>query len=532
MIRKGFYFIGVLSFLIVILKYGLLFPSKFISILEYILLGLFLLFSILKPVKRRKLLYSDIWDFVVLSLFFVFYHKVNVFLLIELYLFFTQLFFFINGLLSHFPSSKINPAGIITFIFLSIIGIGTLLLMLPGSTYRGISFIDALFTATSATCVTGLIVVDTGSYFTLSGQLIILFLIQLGGLGIITFSTFFALIFRGNISISERIVIKDYLGNVTWKIEDILKNILIFTFTFEGIGAFLIWVIWHKKGIKFSIYNSIFHSISAFCNAGFSLFKENLLTFRNDLWINLIFMFLIISGGLGFFVIYDIISFFQKRSEGKRVRFSLHTKIVLITTFLLIIGGYLLFGLFEKTLSISSLFQVVSARTAGFNTLNLSFLNTSSILLLILLMIIGASPGSTGGGIKTSTFTLIILYIRTILKGKNKTEAFGRTIPHAIIEKAFVITILYIFTLVFSLLFLTWIEKDIRFLDLFFETTSAIGTVGYSLGITPHLHFLGKLIIIINMVVGRIGPLTLVFAIKKKKEKELYSYPEENVLVG
>ncbi len=532
MFRKWFYVLGILSLLVIILKYEVGAFIPLISKLEYLIVVAFIVFIGIKFIVQKRSLTSNILDFGVIFLFFLFFKRFNTFLLIEFYLFFTQFFLIINVLLSHFPSSHLNPAGIIFGIFLAIIGTGTLLLLLPGATYRGISFIDALFTATSATCVTGLIVVDTGSHFTLAGQLIILFLIQIGGLGIITFSTFFALMFRGDISISERVVVKDYLGNVTWKIEDILKNILIFTLAFEGIGALFMWYSWRQKGVFSPLYNAVFHAISAFCNAGFSLFRDNLAGFQNDLWINLIFIFLIVSGGLGFLVIYDIANVIKNRSKGNRVRLSLHSKIVLITTAFLIGGGFLLFFLFSKVSPMVSLFQVVSARTAGFNTINLASLNVPSIFLLILLMVIGASPGSTGGGIKTSTFTLIILYIRTILKGKSKTEVFHRTIPHSIIEKAFVITILYIFTLILSLLLITWTEPKENFLNLLFEVTSAIGTVGYSLGATPNLHFWGKLIIIINMIVGRIGPLTIVFALRKKEERDLYSYPEEKILVG
>lgn len=531
MVKKLFYMLGILSFFIILFKYEIHIYENLILFLERFLIFLFITILIIKIVKRKKIIYSDLWDFIFLFLFFVFYYNFNTYLLIEFYLLFTQFFLFINNLLSRFPSSKLNPATIISVIFLTIIGIGTLLLLLPGATHGGISFIDALFTATSATCVTGLIVKDTGSFFTTSGQIIILILIQLGGLGIITFSTFFAILFRGDISITERVVIKDYLGNITWKIEDILKNILVFTLIFEGLGTFFLWISWYRSGIKSAFYKAFFHSVSAFCNAGFSLFRDNLITFQRDIWINIVFIFLIISGGLGFLVIYDIVHFLSMRLKGKRARLSLHSKIVLLTTFLLIIFSFLLFALFSNQTSMVSLFHIISARTAGFNTINLSLLNTPSIFLLILLMIIGASPGSTGGGIKTSTFALIVLYLRGILMGKSKTEVFHRTIPHSIIEKAFVIVVFYIFTLVTSILLITWIERDINFLGLFFEVTSAIGTVGYSLGATLDLHFWGKLIIIINMIVGRVGPLTLVFALRKE-EKDFYSYPEEKVFVG
>ncbi len=531
MIKRAFYILGVLSFFIIIFRYEILIYPSFTLFLEYILVDAFTFFFVFKIIRRKKIIYADIWDFVFLLFTFLLYKEFNTYLLLEFYILFTQFFLFINGLLDKLPSSKLNPATVISAIFLIIIGIGTFLLLLPGATYKGISFIDALFTATSATCVTGLVVQDTGSFFTLPGQVIILALIQLGGLGIITFSTFFAILFRGGISITERVVVKDYLGNVTWRIEDILKNILIFTFAFEGIGTLLLFIKWYKEGVKLALYNAFFHSVSAFCNAGFSLFRDNLVSFQGDIWTNLVFITLIVSGGLGFLVMYDITYFFSLKLKGIRARLSLHSKIVLITTFLLIVGSLFGFMLFSNQPFIISLFQVVSARTAGFNTINISVLSSSAIFLLILLMIIGASPGSTGGGIKTSTFALIILYLRSILRGKKRTEVFNRNIPHSIIEKAFVITVLYIFTLVGSILLITWVERDISFLDLFFETTSAIGTVGYSLGATSHLHFWGKLIIIINMIVGRIGPLTIVFAVRKE-EKDFYSYPEEKVLVG
>ncbi len=532
MLKKTFYFLGLLSLFVIILKYEVGIFHLVITDIEYLIVLTFIALITLKILYRKKILYSDFFDILIVLLFFIFRTKFNTFLLVEFYLFFTQFFLFINGFLARFPSSSLNPAGFIFGTFLVIIGTGTLLLLLPGATHNGITFIDALFTATSATCVTGLVVVDTGSSFTFPGQITILLLIQMGGLGIITFSTFFALMFRGDISISERLVVKDYLGGVTWRIENILKNILIFTFIFEGIGTLFIWFSFVHKGIPYPLYISLFHSVSAFCNAGFSLFKTNLMDFQADIWINFVFIFLIVSGGLGFLVFYDIVNFLKKRFHGERPRLSLHSKIVLISTFVLIVGGFFLFFFFSRTSAMASLFQVVSARTAGFNTIDLAMLNVPSILLLILLMVIGASPGSTGGGIKTSTFTLIVLYLRSILKGKSKTELFGRTIPHSIIEKAFLITVLYIFTLILSLLLITWVEPHEDFLKLFFEVSSAIGTVGYSLGVTPDLHFWGKLIIIINMIIGRIGPLTILFALRRKEEKELYSYPEEKVLVG
>jgi len=418
--------------------------------------------------------------------------------------------------------------------FLITILIGTVFLKLPLATTNNISFLDALFTATSATCVTGLIVRDTGAGFTLFGQIIILFLIQLGGLGIMTGAAFAFLIFK-KIGIKagagfKTILEEEYVSEV----KKTIKFIILSTFILEAIGAILLFFIFGDG------FNSIFHSIAAFCNAGFSLFKNNLENFRGDIFVNVIFSCLIILGGIGFLVIEDfyqkITSFFKRQ----KAKFSLHSKIVLISTIFLILFGATLFYFFEKEnlnflsqkeLVLTSFFQSITARTAGFNTVDIGKLSSPTLFLLIFLMFIGAAPGGTGGGVKVVSLALIFLSIISFLKRKEEVVVFGRTIPKIKFRNVFILVLIYLsFCLVISILMLYTEKGD--FEGILFEVFSATGTVGLSTGITPHLTDIGKILITLSMFIGRLLPLSLAIIGSRELIKPEIHYLEEKVVLG
>ncbi len=415
----------------------------------------------------------------------------------------------------------INPWIYFSFTFIILILIGTILLII----HDNLSVIDSIFTATSAVCVTGLVVYDTAK-LDIWGQIIILFLIQLGGLGIMALSSSILLIFRGFIDLEQKVLIKkvtDYFS--FYDIERILKVILIYTFVVESFGALLLAIGFYIQGftLKKSVYYGIFHSISAFCNAGFSTFSNSLVGF-NPL-IKLTVAALIVLGGLGFFVVYDILY--------SSKRFSLHSKITINTTIVLIIVGTLLiyFLNWGKIGFIDALFQSITPRTAGFNTVNLNSLSLDSIFVILFLMVIGASPGSTGGGIKTTTFFLIFFSCFEVISGKEKIVAFKRKIPSYTILKSFSLFFIYTSILMIaSFLLLNTNQKD--FLKCLFEVTSALGTVGLTLGITPTLDFWGKVIIILCMFIGRIGPASFIMMLALKEKKSYIDYPEEKIIIG
>ncbi len=429
--------------------------------------------------------------------------------------------------------------------FLGIIVIGTFLLLLPASRSgtTPVSFIDALFTSTSAVCVTGLVVLDTGKDFSMFGQSVILLLIQIGGLGIMTFAIFGTLLLGGRLSMHEKSFGLSTLDQEsTTMIYRLIKRMVLFTATIELLGAIALYPYFARSfGTVKGIYYSLFHSVSAFCNAGFSLMSDSLVRFKDRIGLNLAFMGLIILGGIGFTVIDNVFEYVKAVIKKKpKPRITLHTKIVLVTTAVLIIVGAVFFGLFEwnnsmKALSLkekilASLFSSVTARTAGFNTIPMDPLKDSTYYFMSLLMFIGASPASTGGGIKTTTFALLFLSVLAILRSRPSLVVAKREVPQAILSKAIAIFVLSL-TLVVSTTLLLALIEDMPFIRLYFESVSAFGTVGLSSGITPKLSSLSKLVIILTMFIGRVGPLTIVLAVGKGT-KEYYRYPEERVIVG
>ncbi|UZQ84270.1 TrkH family potassium uptake protein [Thermoanaerobacter sp. RKWS2] len=440
---------------------------------------------------------------------------------------------------------KLTPTQVLALGFAAIILIGTLLLMLPVATKsgEGADFLTALFTATSATCVTGLTVVDTKTYWSTFGQIVIMLLIQVGGLGIMTMSTLFALILGRRITFKERLVMQEAFNtNSLGGIVKFAKYILMVSFLFESIGAIILTLRFlPQMGLKKAVYYGLFHSISAFNNAGFDLMGNfrSLTGYVSDWVVNLVIMGLIIFGGLGFYVLLDI---YEHRHFNK---FTLHSKIVITMTLFLIAIGTLLIFLFEynnpKTLKpldfptkiLASLFQAVTPRTAGFNTLSLSDMTIASKFLTIILMFIGASPAGTGGGIKTTTFAVILYTVLSVIKGEEETVLYKRTISRNIVYKAVAISFISVF-IIFSVTMVLSITETSDFLTILYETISAFGTVGLSLGLTPELTTVGRIIIIFTMYTGRVGPLTLALALAKRQRrpKPIIKYAEEKIMVG
>ncbi|MGQ9678346.1 MAG: TrkH family potassium uptake protein [bacterium] len=432
--------------------------------------------------------------------------------------------------------------------FAIIIALGTLFLTFPAATTdgRGMPFLDALFTATSATCVTGLIVRDTGSYFTTFGQVIILLLIQLGGLGIMTFSTSVAIVLGHRLAPAERRLVAEMVETPREiDIARMIRYIFLFTILAESLGCLVLFLRWMPQfsTLGLALYHALFHSISAFCNAGFSTFNDSLISYQSDSIINITFILLIVLGGLGFAVVNEL---FRKRPVRYGIRFTVqsltvHSRLVLTTTIILIFTGALLFFFLEYDRSLSqlptgtkllaSLFQSVTARTAGFNTIPMHSLHPATVLIITILMFIGASPGGTGGGIKTTTFTVLILALRARILNQEDIVFGGRTIDRDVVFRALAIAIAACCVVTVGLLTLLAIEKH-PFQVLLFETVSAFGTVGLSTGITSALNVFSRLVIITLMFTGRLGPLTLAMAMATPKTRLSITYPQARIMVG
>lgn len=439
---------------------------------------------------------------------------------------------------------KMNPAQVLVLGFAALILIGATLLNLPFASTDGLSigFVDALFTSASAVCVTGLVVVNTATHWTIFGKVVILILIQIGGLGFMTMATLVALFLGKKITLKDRLIMQEELNQFSLSgLVKLTKYIIISTFIFEGIGAvFLSFRFIKIYGLLTGIWFSIFHSISAFCNAGFDLIGNSLVMFVTDPLINFTVGLLVIVGGLGYTVYMDIS---VKRSLKK---LSLHSKIVLLMTSILLIFALVFVFVVEytnpKTLGnlslggklIASFFQSVIPRTAGFNTIDIASIRSATAFIIIILMFIGGSPSSTAGGIKTTTIGAIFLAILSVVKGKKDVEIFKRRIPNDIILRALAVTGIGMALVLTITILLTITEAKASFLDILFEVTSAFGTVGLSRGLTPNLSVIGRLLITITMFAGRVGPLTMAFAFAKKQKdnKGIYRYPEEKILVG
>ncbi len=445
-----------------------------------------------------------------------------------------------------FMKKALKPAQVMVLSFAGLIFIGTFILMLPVSSQARVitPFINAIFTATSAVCVTGLVVVDTGTYWSVFGKTVIMILIQIGGLGFMTMTTTIAILLGKKIGLKNRLVMQEALGQFSIAgVIRLTKYVIIATFSIEFIGAILLSTRFIPMfGWKNGIYFSIFHAISAFCNAGFDLMGnyQGLVAFATDPIVSLTIMILIVLGGIGFIVLAEMSTFktYQK--------LSLHTKIVLVTTGALIISGFFLiftleynnpntignFTLGEKI--VASLFHSITPRTAGFNTLDLNALKMPTRFVTMILMFIGGSPGSTAGGLKTTTFAIMLLSIVGLFKGSEEISFGNRRISKEAVTRSLGIVFISTIWIVTMSFMLTVFEPNRSLEAIVFESLSAFGTVGLSLGITPSLSIMGKVILAIMMFFGRIGPLTIVFALSNRvssSRRDLLRYPEGKIMV-
>lgn len=440
--------------------------------------------------------------------------------------------------LIHGKMIHLSPPRVLALSFLTLIIVGTVLLKLPFASTIPLSWIDALFTATSATTVTGLVVVDTGADFTTFGQIVIMCLIQLGGLGLMTFAVLIIIFLGKKVGLQQRILVQEAFNQTSLGgLIRLVKILFIFTVFLEAIAFIFLSIRWVPEfGWTHGMYQSLFHTISAFNNAGFSLWSDSLSAYVGDPIINVVITLLFITGGIGFTVLADI---WYKRSFQL---LSLHSKIMLVGTVVVNVIAMLIIFLLEfanpATLGSMPLseqlwgayFQAVTPRTAGFNTIEIGNMTTASILFIIVLMFIGAGSASTASGIKLTTFIVMILATLTFLKGKNETMAFKRTIQSNTILRALAIIMMSLLA-IFVTLFILSITENAPFLMILFEVVSAFGTVGLSIGLTDELTSIGKQAIIVMMFIGRIGPLTVAFTLAKPKKSSI-RYPKEEVFTG
>ena len=442
-------------------------------------------------------------------------------------------------------NKSFSPYMTILLSFMVVTILGGILLSLPISMRYGksVKLIDGFFIATSAICVTGLSSIDIGSVYNIFGQMVILVLIQLGGLGVITFTSVIIIMISKKIGYyTKKIVQEDINIDTTFKIEEYVKKVILSVIVIEFIGTVILFFEFIKKfGFLKAVYYSFFHSVSAFCNAGFSLFSDNLYGFKNSFIINMTIPLLIFLGGIGFSTILNCYNVLRKKEK----RLTSTTKLsIKISIFLVIIGMVAMFILeysnkstignlsFGQKLE-ASFFQSVTTRTAGFNTISILGLKRSTSLLFVILMFIGASPGSTGGGIKTTTIGLIILGTLATLKNKDTIEYDKRSVSWRIYSKAITVLFISLIYTTICVFLLILFERNKNLLELVFEVFSAFGTVGLSRNLTPSLADISKFILIVTMFVGRVGPLTIALALSKSNlKKGRYTYPQENILIG
>ena len=448
------------------------------------------------------------------------------------------------------PFKNWTPPQILAGGFFAVILFGAILLALPFAASKGVSigFVDALFTSVSSVCVTGLIVKDTPVDFSLFGQIVIMILVQIGGLGYMTSASVIYLIIGKRIGLAERLILRENLNVLTLEgVVRFTRGVLLITLVIEGIAATVLFLRFSSDfPLLKALYLGVFHSISSFNNAGFALFSDNLMGYRGDIIVNIVIMANIILGGIGFIIFSDLYRYWK----GEIQNLGLHTKLTLTATVLLIVGGALLLYIFESSGStaamqgftlkdkiLASFFHSVSARTAGFNTINIGAMANDSLFLLIVLMVIGASPGGTGGGIKTTTFSIMMVALLAAVLGRQDTTIFKRRISVEMIAKAFLLTTMVTIIIITSTTVLLLSENK-GFIQTLFEVASAFGTVGLSTGDGGVLSLagifsdVGKIIISLTMYAGRLGPLLLSIAIMRGVSTQRYRYPEGKILIG
>ncbi|MGN9160026.1 TrkH family potassium uptake protein [Clostridium sulfidigenes] len=440
--------------------------------------------------------------------------------------------------------TKFSEVQVLALGFFIVIFIGGTILSLPISSASGeaTNFLDSIFTATSATCVTGLVTVDTGTHWNLFGQTVIMILIEIGGLGFMSFATFISVLIGRRITLKSRLLMQEAMN--TFNIQGLvkmLKKVMLFTFIIQFIGALILSTqLIPEFGVVRGIYISIFSSISTFCNAGFDLFGNfnSYTAYYDNSIILLTVSALIAIGGLGFIVLLELYNYKSTK------KLSLHAKVVLLITTILIVGGTIVMFILEynnpntignmniKDKIVNSIVASISPRTAGINSVPIDKMTTTSKFITVILMFIGGSPGSTAGGLKTSTFGIILCTAISVIKGKENADIFGRTIPRGLQLKAVTLLIIGMGLVTTVTMALTIAEPNEAFLDVLYEATSAFGTVGLTTGVTQRLSEPGKIIIIMLMYLGRVGPLTVVMALISRKKGTNYKYPEGKILIG
>jgi trk system potassium uptake protein len=438
--------------------------------------------------------------------------------------------------------------------FALVILLGTLLLSLRiAHAAEPVSVLDAFFTATSATCVTGLTVVDTGARFSRFGQAVVLGLVQVGGLGLMTFAVFVGIALGGRVAFSERMLIQESMHHTPRAgVRRLVRHVLAFTLVSEGVGTLWLWLrLREDLPPGAAVWSAVFHAVSAFCNAGFGLFPDSLVRYRGDLMLNLGITGLVILGGLGFLTSMEVRDQLTARLRRRQPpQPTLHTRLVLLVTGSLLFGGALVYlalewdnvlrGLPAGERLLAAWFLSVTPRTAGFNTIDYGQVSSETLFFTIFLMFVGASPGSTGGGIKTTTFGLLVALVLARWRGRGRASLFHRTIPHAVMDRAMLLAMLAwaLVSLAIGLLAVAesagvpFQRAEPRFVALMFEAVSAFGTVGLSTGITPGLGAASKLVLIALMFLGRVGPLTLILAMSPRQQRGRFRHAEENVMVG
>lgn len=522
----------------------------------------------LKEIKRSVIIFDVVTILITLNILYAHFlgeeaHKHISFLYNDNWVKFAILLTFIREFSEQNISYKktlMNPAQLFIMSFFGIILVGTLLLMLPNATYEGLSFLDALFTSTSAVCVTGLIVVDTGSYFTVFGQSVILALIQAGGIGILTVASYFSYFFKGGSSYENQQTLSDMTGaNKLGEVFTTFKRILAITFSIEIVASVLIFVSVRKdlfESFFDRVFFSVFHSISAFCNAGFSTLSNSIYEegFRYNYVLQLVLILAFVLGGLGFPIVVNLLKYIKYFINRKVFYLSgmeetykpwvihINSRISLVTTAILTIVGTIAFFIdeYNNTLAehsafgkfVTALFGATTPRTAGFNTIDMAELHFSTVMLIFFLMWVGASPASTGGGIKTNTFAIATLNFLSLAKGKTKIEIFRREIAEISVRRAFAAISLSLMVIGTGIILISIFDKDMKLLDIAFECFSAYSTVGLSLGITAALSPLSKFVIIAIMFIGRVSMLTILIALFKKVKQKNYRYPTEEITIN
>lgn len=564
--------VSLITIVCIICYHGLYISLPIKNLIRWIIYGS-LLFYILKyfillfySLHRKDFIKRSWFEFLIICLLITQFLSVAIFHFRffssenfeNYYILFVQVYFLVMVLIEMAKMSStigkynLSPPILMVLSFLILITFGTILLLMPRMTYNGISFIDALFTATSASCITGLSVVSTSGCFTIKGQIVIMILIQLGGMSILSFATFFTtFLARSSVGLRYQYMVRDMMATKLSDSFSLLRSIVITTFIIEAVGVILLYTYWKNTGFFTSssenLFFSLFYTVSAFNNGGFVLIDKSLLELgsAHSYFPQVIIMILVFLGGIGFLTIRDFFSprYIRERKKYPWKSLMPQTKIILITTLGLIFVCTVLFFLIERNHALAgqgslfdkmftAFFEIATCRTSGFMILDINSMALPSVIMIIVLMFIGGSPSSTGGGIKTTTFFVLIKSVWATIQGKKHIEFQHKTISYDLVDRASsIVTMTFSFILV-SVFMLTLVEPSASLKDAIFETTSAFATCGLSTGICAEWNTLAKIVLILDMYIGRIGTLTLAFALTRHKKESQHQYPDLYLMVG